>query len=96
MMKISACGLVCNDCQFSRKECPGCFLVKGKPFWTAEATASGICPLYDCSINQKGYRNCGECDELPCNRFTELKDPNISDTEHQKSIQDRINNLHGL
>ncbi len=95
-MKISACGLICDDCQFFQKECTGCFMMNGKPFWTAQATVRGICPLYDCSINQKGYRNCGECNELPCKMFTDLKDPNISDTEHQDSIQSRIKNLRRL
>ena len=86
-MIISACGLDCDECQFYNKECNGCFSMKGKPFWTVEATTAGICPLFDCSINKKRFENCGECFELPCKMFVDLKDPGITDDEHQKSIQ---------
>jgi hypothetical protein len=30
---------------------------------------------------------------LPCRMFYELKDPAISDSEHQQSIQQRVYNL---
>ena len=89
----SACGLVCNECAFFNKECKGCFMVKGKPFWTARVTEKGICPLFDCSIIKKGLSNCGDCIDLPCQMFIDLKDPNVSDYEHQKSIRKRISNL---
>lgn len=89
----SACGLLCNDCPHFAGNCSGCFQVEGKPFWVAEATATGICPLFDCAINKKGFSHCGECSELPCRMFFELKDPDLSESEHQKSIQQRIHNL---
>lgn len=92
-MEISACGLFCNDCPFFNKDCKGCYNLKGSPFWTKQATKTGICPIYDCSINQKTYSNCGECNELPCQIYIQLKDPNITDKEHQESIQKRVKNL---
>ncbi len=92
-MKISACGLICNDCHFFGKECKGCYSMTGKPFWTAEAIEKGICPLYDCSINQKGFNSCGDCSDLPCRIFMDLKDPAISDSEHRESIKQRVTNL---
>jgi len=92
-MNLSACGLICSDCPFFNKECKGCYYVCGKPFWTAHATANGICPLYDCSVHKKALPNCGACVELPCKLFNELKDPNISEEEHQKSILQRVVNL---
>jgi hypothetical protein len=92
-MKLSACGLNCDECQFYPKECAGCYAVNGKPFWTAEATSTGICPLFDCAINQKGFSNCGDCVDLPCKIFMDLKDPSISAAEHQKSIRLRVKNL---
>lgn len=94
-MKISACGLICDECPFFQKECKGCFQMKGKPFWTADATPKGICPLFDCSINEKKLKNCGNCSELPCKIFLELKDPNVTDIEHQISIQKRVALLQG-
>lgn len=94
-MSISACGLICNDCHFFKNLCTGCFNVKGKPFWAKEATANGICQLFDCSVNQRGYRNCGDCIDLPCQMFLDLKDPNISQEEHEKSIEQRVKVLKG-
>ena len=88
-MLISACGLICNDCQFYNNPCNGCYEVKGKTFWAKEAIPGGICPLFDCSINNRNYKSCGDCDELPCAKFKDLKDPNISDEEHQKMIKKR-------
>jgi hypothetical protein len=95
-MKISACGLFCNECSFYTIECDGCFQVKGKTFWAADHTAKGVCPIFDCSINEKKFKSCGDCEELPCNIFTQLKDPNISDSEHQMFIQKRVAALRGL
>lgn len=94
-MRISACELISNECSFFSKECQSCFTMKGKPFWTYETTATGTCSLYDCSMNQKKFRNCGACDDLPCKMFVNLKDPNITELEYQQSIQNRINNLRG-
>ena len=89
-MYISACGLICNDCPFFKNPCTGCFDVKGKTFWAKEATAKGICQLYDCSVNQRRYENCGDCSELPCQMFKDQKDPNISQKEHNESIVKRV------
>ncbi len=92
-MNTSACGLICDDCQFFGKQCGGCFAVKGKPFWASEIPGAGICQLFDCSINSKRLNDCGGCVELPCKMFTELKDPSISDEEHKRMIQVRVKNL---
>ncbi|MFC1570045.1 DUF3795 domain-containing protein [bacterium] len=89
-MLISACGLVCDQCQFFGDTCQGCLKVKGKTFWALEATESGICQLYQCAVHEKGYTNCGACDELPCDKFLNLKDPNVSETEHQEMIKQRV------
>jgi hypothetical protein len=29
---LSACGLICNECNFFGNECQGCYLVLGAPF----------------------------------------------------------------
>jgi hypothetical protein len=92
-MLISACGLVCNECHFFRKECAGCYNVNGAPFWAKDITQNGVCPLYDCSINEKSYRNCGDCKELPCVMFSDLKDPNVTEEEHKKVIRKRVSML---
>ena len=88
-MLLSVCGLICDECQFYPDSCDGCSSNQGKPFWTIEATAEGICPLYQCAVHDNHFKDCGECAELPCQKFFDLKDPNISDTEHQIMIKKR-------
>jgi hypothetical protein len=92
-MTTSACGITCTDCPFFGKECKGCYLVEGKTFWAAGATENGVCPLFDCSVNTRGYKNCGDCPELPCKTFHDLKDPNSTEEEHRKSIEVRVRAL---
>ena len=86
------CGILCVSCHFLGKNCPGCGYVEGKPFWTEEYHIE-VCPIYNCSVNQKKLEHCGMCAELPCEIFLELKDPNVSDDEFQKSLKDRQDNL---
>jgi hypothetical protein len=90
---LSACGLLCGKCNFFKNSCNGCFSVKGSTFWAKEMMPNKTCPLYQCSINDKKYRNCGQCKELPCKTFNEFKDPNASEEEHKKSLKERINRL---
>jgi hypothetical protein len=52
-----------------------------------------LCPLYKCATIDKRYKNCGQCAELPCKKFTDLKDPNISNEQHHKSINERVSRL---
>ena len=92
-MLISACGLICDECQFFNNPCNGCYNVAGKTFWAQEAATNKICPLFNCAVNEKEFNNCGECSDLPCNKFKELKDPNITEEEHQLSIKKRVNIL---
>ena len=90
-MTISACGINCEECPyFISGTCQGCVRLKGEPFWTKEMTPKGVCPLYDCAVNDKGFKNCGGCADLPCQLFLEMKDPDMSDEDHQKSIQTRV------
>jgi hypothetical protein len=55
-----------------------------------------VCPMYDCAVNKKGFKNCGDCGELPCQLFLNMKDPNSTDEEHQASIGRRVNLLKGV
>lgn len=94
-MKISACGLVCEDCEFFNKTCTGCYNVKGSTFWAVEMMPQNVCPLFNCSVNGKAFINCGDCPELPCKMFIEMKDPNLSDKEHEENIVKRVALLKG-
>ena len=93
---ISSCGLHCNDCQFFSKSCTGCYQVSGKTFWAAEHLTGGICPLYGCAHDTKKLTHCGECAELPCKTFYEMKDPSTSQEEHLSMIKVRTERLKSL
>jgi len=92
-MLLSACGLICDECEFFNKTCTGCINVKGSTFWAKEMMPSKICPMYDCSVNKRGLTNCGGCRELPCQLFHTMKDPNSTEEEHKKSIGIRVERL---
>jgi hypothetical protein len=94
MDQITACGLVCQDCGFLGATCQGCAASEGKPFWAAQFGLRG-CPIYDCAANQRGYSTCGQCPSLPCDTFTKLKDPNMTEEEFQRSLSERIGRLKG-
>lgn len=85
-MILSACGLKCDECEYFNKTCAGCHKVAGSTFWAKEMMPSGVCPLYDCSVRKKGYRDCGDCAELPCGLFVQMKDPNSTEEEHLKAL----------
>jgi hypothetical protein len=92
-MILSACGLICDECEFYGKECNGCIAVKGQTFWAKEMMPDKSCPLFNCSVNSKGYRSCGNCEELPCKMFHEMKDPSSTDEEHRLSVVERVGRL---
>ena len=94
-MLLSACGLVCDECEFFGSTCDGCHAVKGQTFWAKEHMPSKVCPLYDCSVNKFKYRDCGDCGEVPCKTFREMKDPNSTDEEHRQGLIDRVARLKG-
>ncbi len=92
-MILSACGLICDECEFYNKTCTGCINVKGSTFWAKEMMPSKVCPMYDCAVNRKGFKNCGGCSELPCQLFHNMKDPNSTEEEHNASIGIRVDRL---
>jgi hypothetical protein len=68
-------------------------VVKGQTYWALEHMPAKVCPLYDCSVNNKNYRDCGDCSEVPCQVFREMKDPNSTDEEHRQGLIDRVARL---
>lgn len=88
---MNKCGCYCEGCPSYQKGCPGCEEVLGKPFWT-EHIGGDTCPMYAC-CGGKGLENCGQCQELPCKTWYDMKDPAWSDEEHLSSIGERVRNL---
>ena len=68
-------------------------MVKGQTFWAVEHVPAKVCPLFDCSVNKKNIRDCGDCKELPCTMFREMKDPASTEEEHQQGLVDRVTRL---
>ncbi|HEX2946136.1 MAG TPA: DUF3795 domain-containing protein [Clostridia bacterium] len=89
--EISVCGLICSDCKYFKNKCNGCRMEKGKIFWTGMFKLD-VCTIYSCT-EQKGYDTCGQCGDLPCCLFDDLKDPRMSDEEHQRELDVRVGRL---
>jgi len=90
---LSVCGLLCDQCEYFNNHCKGCQAVRGSTFWAQEAFPDKICPLYQCAVMERGYSHCGYCPELPCKRYIDLRDPDISKEEHNQSIKERASRL---
>ena len=86
------CGIYCGTCKFFGGQCQGCGYLEGSPFWTVQMKVE-VCPLYDCCINKKQLEHCGLCDEFPCETFTGLRDPSLSEEEAEEALRTRQNDL---
>ncbi len=68
----SACGLLCDRCEFKKTHgCGGCIETKGHPF-------HGECSIAICS-QERGKKHCGECSQMPCEKLHEYS---CGDSEH--------------
>lgn len=88
--KISVCGTDCGACYCYGKMCTGCNACGGKVFHAPEGKC---CPIYDCTVNGKGMKHCGECGEVPCDIWKNTRDPKYSDEEFAENIRMRIATL---
>ena len=85
---MCVCGANCDECTRYGNECAGCEAIKGEVFW-AKYIGSKVCPVFECAKN-RDFKNCGDCSEIPCELWFNLKDPNISEEEHRDSINSRV------
>jgi len=91
MKNVSPCGFLCPECPF-KGSCQGCLEIRGRAFWVEKAGYE-VCPIYDCAVNSNGIAHCGQCPQLPCPMFLNLKDPNISEEAFQQDLKARIDRL---
>ncbi len=89
---ISVCGTDCSVCYCFGKMCTGCNACSGKVFHAPEGSA---CPIYECTVNRKGFKNCGECAEAPCGIWMKTRDPKFSDEEFAENVKTRMDILKG-
>lgn len=91
---ISCCGVVCSECGYFASECDGCPAVKGKVFWL-EYTGEEVCDIYDCCMKVKGLVHCGQCPQLPCERY-EREDPTKTAEENSEDFRKQLEQLRGM
>jgi hypothetical protein len=99
MKDISVCGIncaaACADCnkheELKSNPCKGCNAIEGKIFWTKYLNLE-VCPIYTC-VKEKQLKHCGECAQMPCKIYSDMKDPNMSEEQHRQSIKDRVEAL---
>ena len=94
-MNISPCGINCDTCHLKAQCGDGCQICGGKPFYI-KGFGVEQCPIYDCSVNKRGHKTCGECNEVPCQLFYDWKDPSMSDEEHNQAIERNVSLLKEL
>ncbi len=93
----AVCGLFCGSCTYLGNRCGGRDNVKEKPFWT-ELIGIGTAPVYDRCVNTRHYGRCGECSELLCDNYHQVKTRVISDLQiktidiGKKKLRKRANN----
>lgn len=92
MSDISCCGTNCSTCYCYGNMCNGCNASSGKVFHTQEGKA---CSIYECVINQKHFKNCGGCKEMPCAIWRNTRDPKFTDEEFEENIAARVQMLKG-
>ncbi len=90
----SCCGAVCSECEYFPNACKGCPEIKGKVFWL-EYTGENICDVYDCCINEKHFAHCGQCADLPCERYSR-QDPTKSPEENAENRRKQLEKLKSM
>jgi hypothetical protein len=94
-MEISPCGVDCEQCREYTQSCKGCRAISGKVFWAGYMNLT-VCPIYQCCIDENSFQHCGTCGKLPCKIHYDIKDPAISDEEHEAGIQERVKILKAI
>lgn len=92
---IGVCGCICNDCRIFKKSCSGCHAIEGKACWLHEVGLD-ICDFYECCAIDKKLEHCGECEEIPCEKFWKNKNPIWTEEYHKKIINERVTLLKEL
>lgn len=87
---LSVCGSDCSTCYCFGNLCAGCHTCSGKVFHVPEGKA---CAIYDCTVNNKGLKHCGQCSEAPCDVWMKTRDPKYSDEEFAENVRVRMDAL---
>jgi hypothetical protein len=88
-MLLSPCGINCSECPIGENCAGGCRVSGGKPFYI-ESFDVEVCPIFDCAVNKNSYETCAECSDLPCQLFFDWRDPDMTQEEHNKGIEENV------
>lgn len=88
----SPCGKNCGDCGHYPAVCEGCRAIRGEVYW-AGYLDDVVCPIYECAANEKGLFHCGECQALPCSLYFDAGDPNMTEQETVRSVDQQVRRL---
>ncbi|MEM1484766.1 DUF3795 domain-containing protein [Oscillospiraceae bacterium PP1C4] len=91
---ISCCGMVCSGCDYYPQDCKGCPSIEGKAFWL-QFTGGDVCEIYNCCVNEKGLKHCGQCSLLPCELYSN-SDPTRSEQENQDILKKQLKQLQSM
>ena len=93
MADLSVCGTDCSTCYCYGEMCTGCNECGGKVFHVPDGQTCGI---YECSVNNRKLKNCGECGNVPCEIWMKTRDPKFADREFEDNVNGRIQALRKL
>ncbi|NLV28095.1 MAG: DUF3795 domain-containing protein [Methanomicrobiales archaeon] len=82
----TVCGMYCDECDHYEQDCQGCDESEGTIFWN-EYVDIECCPVYDCCVNKKHLVHCGQCDEMPCERYFRFRDPGVTEEEAKQVLE---------
>ncbi|HOO34241.1 MAG TPA: DUF3795 domain-containing protein [Thermotogota bacterium] len=89
---IGVCGCICSECCIYPEECQGCHTIEGKACWLDEVGLE-VCDFYECAVIDKGLTHCGECVQIPCDKFRKNKNPAWTEEQHRKIVNERVEML---
>lgn len=92
MGSISICGIECTKCKEYQKSCKGCAECGGAVTWTRYYGIK-VCAIYQCAILDKKLNSCGDCDQMPCDKWYATKDPSYTKEEFQQNIEERVKRI---
>lgn len=88
---LSVCGTDCSTCGCFGSMCTGCNACEGRVFHSPEG-----CAIYDCTVNSKGLKHCGECEAAPCEIWMKTRDPKFTDEAFAENVRMRMEALKNI
>lgn len=94
-MEINPCGTYCGNCEDYGVVCDGCRNRSGKPIWYHLFSKKEPCSYYTC-VKKNTYHDCSQCQQVPCSKFFQYPDPNMSDDFKQMWFKLRMENFNQI